>query len=96
MTTLEFVYFICDEFEEPCSEGIEFAKNNSNLLEAIDKLLGTDDDQFICWACWQDKVIGWTDYNKIVDDVISTCTLDGLHQKCAEILKKFIRDNNLS
>ena len=92
MTTLEFIYFICDEFEEPCEDGIEFAKNNPNLLEAIDKLLiDTTNVQFIRWACWQEKIIGWSMFNKMARETDYSKT----NQKCAEILKKFIADNNL-
>lgn len=94
MTALEFIYFICNEFEEPCEDGIEFATNNPDLLKAIDDLVNID-NQFICWACWQDKVIGWTNYNKVLDELIDNRQIDDLNKKCAEILKKFVADNKL-
>lgn len=97
MTTLEFIYFICNEFEEPCDEGIEFAKNNPNLLEAIDKLLNDVEIEYLRWACWQEKVIGWVKYNEMFNDLIRVnhsfdVGVNAVHQKCAEILKKFIAD----
>lgn len=93
MTTLEFAYFICDKHEEPCYGGVEFAKNNPDLLEAIDKLLkGFGNIQFIRWACWQEKIMGWTDFNKMASEINSDYEEN---RKCAEILRKFIKDNNL-
>jgi hypothetical protein len=102
MTTLEFIYFICDEFEEPCEDGIEFAKNNPNVLNAIDTLLANKSEiQYVRWACWQEKVMGWVKYNEMFNDVISVnhsydVGVKMLNQKCVEILKKFVVDNNLA
>ena len=99
MTTLEFIHFICNEFEEPCEDGIEFAKNNPNVLNAIDTLLVNKVEiQYIRWPCWQEKVIGWVKYNEMFNDIIGVnhsfdVAVNALNQKCAEILRKFVADN---
>lgn len=101
MTTFEFIYFICNEFEEPSEDGIEFAKNNPKVLDTIDALLTNDIEiQYVRWACWQEKVIGWVKYNEMFNDLISVnrsfdVGVKMLHQKCAEILRKFVVDNKL-
>jgi hypothetical protein len=102
MTTLEFAYFVCNKGDQPCFEGIEFAKQYPDLMDSIDKLLaGVDDPQFIRWACWQSKILGnkYTDFTdayaikwreKRHGDYIHS-----LNNECANILRKYIRDNNL-
>lgn len=49
----------------------------------------------IRWTCWQEKVIGWDKYNEMFSELINThhsldAAVNAMHQKCAEILKKFV------
>lgn len=101
MTTLEFAYFICNEGDQPCFEGIEFAKQYSDLMDAIDKLLaGIDDPQFIRWACWQSKILG-DKYTDFTDEFAKKWRekrygdyMFALNTECANILRNYIKENN--
>ncbi len=98
MTTLELVYFVIDENGIPCEKGIQFAKENSNIEEALNIILKSDLDKklylYLWWIVSQAKIGGWNKMNKVWMKYFGKPNFkEKVSEECAEILRNWIEEN---